>query len=236
MTLASPQISADERLDQLAGQLAEITGELRRQRQERERWQELAGDLAPVAGQAMAMATSQLEAGEYDLAAVARLVQALMRDAALFEALIGPLRAASALAAEIGPLAAPAADSLTARLQQLDERGYFAFARQGAGILDTIVTSFTEEDVQQLGDNVVLILQTVKQMTQPEIMGMLRRTAMTIAEAEADGQAKAPSALALLRQMRDPQIRRGLARALATLRALGAEPESAANPAAPGKR
>lgn len=236
MTLASPQISADERLDQLAGQLAEITGELRRQRQERERWQELAGDLAPVAGQAMAMATSQLEAGEYDLAAVARLVQALMRDAALFEALIGPLRSASALAAEIGPLAAPAADSLTARMQQLDERGYFAFARQGAGILDTIVTSFTEEDVQQLGDNVVLILQTVKQMTQPEIMGMLRRTAVTIAEAEADGQAKAPSALALLRQMRDPQIRRGLARALATLRALGAEPESAANPAAPGKR
>lgn len=236
MTVASTQIAMDERLDQLAAQLAEITSELRRQRQERERWRELADDLAPVAGQAMAMATSQLEAGEYDLAAVARLAQALARDAALLEALLGPLRAASALAAEIGPLAAPAADSLTARMQQLDERGYFAFARQGAGILDTIVTSFTEEDVKQLGDNVVLILQTIKQMTQPEIMGMLRRTAVTIAEAEADGQAKAPSTLALLRQMRDPQVRRGLARALATLRALGAEPESAANPAAPGKR
>ncbi len=236
MTVANTPISVDERLDLLAGQLGEITGELRRQRQDRERWQELADDLAPVAGQAMAMATSQLDAGEYDLAAVARLAQALARDAALLEALLGPLRAGSALAAEIGTLAAPAADSLTARLQQLDERGYFTFARQGAGILDTIVTSFTEEDVRQLGDNVVLILQTVKQMTQPEIMGMLRRTAVTIAEAEADGQAKAPSTLALLRQMRDPQVRRGLARALATLRALGAEPETAANPAAPGKR
>jgi uncharacterized protein YjgD (DUF1641 family) len=236
MIMVNSQISADERLDQLAGQLADITGELRWQRQERERWQELAGDLAPVAEQAMAMATSQLEAGEYDFAAVARLAQAVVRDAALLESLLGPLRAASALAAEVGPLAAPVADSLTARMQQLDERGYFAFARQGAGILDTIVTSFTEEDVKQLGDNVVLILQTVKQMTQPEVMGMLRRTAVTIAEAEADGQAKAPSTLALLRQMRDPQVRRGLARALDTLRALGAEPESAANPAAPGER
>ncbi len=236
MTVTSTQVPVDERLDRLAGQLQEVTEELRRQRQERERWQELADDLAPVAGQAMAMATSQLEAGEYDLAAVARLVQALIRDAALFEALLGPLRSAAALAGEIGPLAAPAADNLTARMQLLDERGYLAFARQGAGIVDTVVTSFTEEDVKQLGDNVVLILQTVKQMTQPEIMGMLHRTAVTIAEAEADGQAMAPSTLALLRQMRDPQVRRGLARALATLRALGAEPESVANPAAPGKR
>ncbi len=236
MTMAGTRASTDERLDQLAGQLAEITGELRRQRQERERWQELSGDLVPVAGEAMAMATSQLEAGEYDFAAAARLAQALVRDAALLEALLGPLRAASELAAEIGPLAAPAADSLTTRLRDLDERGYFAFARQSAGILDTIVTSFTQEDVRQLGDNVVLILQTVKQMTQPEVMGMVRRTAVTIAEAEADGQVKAPSALALLRQMRDPQVRRGLARALGTLRALGAGPEPAASPAATGKR
>jgi len=183
MTVTSTQVPVDERLDRLAGQLQEVTEELRRQRQERERWQELADDLAPVAGQAMAMATSQLEAGEYDLAAVARLVQALIRDAALFEALLGPLRSAAALAGEIGPLAAPAADNLTARMQLLDERGYLAFARQGAGIVDTVVTSFTEEDVKQLGDNVVLILQTVKQMTQPEIMGMLHRTAVTIAEA-----------------------------------------------------
>jgi uncharacterized protein YjgD (DUF1641 family) len=236
MTVATTQPSVDERLGQLAGQLAEITGELRRQREDRERWQELADDLAPVAGQAMAMATSHLDASEYDVAALARLGQAVVRDAALFEALLGPLRSAAALAAEAGPLAAPAAESLTARLQQLDERGYFGFARQSAAILDTIVTSFTEEDVKLLGDNIVLILRTVRQMTQPEVMGMLNRTALTMAEAEAQPPARAPSTLALLRQMRDPQVRRGLARALATLRALGAQPEPVANPATPEKR
>jgi len=180
MTQATTQLPVDERLDQLSAQLSEITGELRRQRQDRERWQELAADLAPVA--------------------------------------------------------APAADSVTARLQELNQRGYFGFARQSAGILDTIVTSFAEEDVKLLGDNIVLILQTVRQMTQPEVMGMLNRTALTIAEAEAQGPARAPSTLTLLRQMRDPLVRRGLARALATLRALGAGPEPVANPATPEKR
>ncbi|HEY5987567.1 MAG TPA: DUF1641 domain-containing protein [Streptosporangiaceae bacterium] len=180
MTRPITQLSVDERLDQLSAQLAEITGELRRQRQDRERWQELADDLAPVA--------------------------------------------------------APAADGVTALLEELNQRGYFGFARQSAGILDTIVSSFTEEDVKLLGDNIVLILRTLRQMTQPEVMGMLNRTALTIAEAEAQGPAPAPSTLALLRQMRDPLVRRGLGRALATLRALGAESESVANPATPEKR
>jgi uncharacterized protein YjgD (DUF1641 family) len=248
MTVTGTAVSVDERLDQMAGHLAEITGELRRQRQDRERWQDLADDLAPVTGQAMAMVTSRLDEADYDVAALARLAQTLVRDAALFEALLGSLRAASALAGEIGPLAAPAAERVTARLQELEERGYFSFARQSAGMLDTIVTSFTEEDVKLLGDNIVLILQTVRQMTQPEVMGMLNRTALTIAETEANGSGPPPSTFSLLRQMRDPLVRRGLARALATLRAVGAEPEPAANaasvahreavanPATPGKR
>ena len=33
-----------------------------------------------------------------------------------------------------------------------------------------MVTSFGEDDVAALGDNVVLILNTLKEMTQPEVM------------------------------------------------------------------
>ncbi len=229
MTIATTLPSVDERLDQLAAQLAEISGELRKQREERERWTELADDLAPLATQAMTMMSNRLEADPVEPADALSLAQAVVRDAAVLESWLGPLRVASALADELGPLATPAVSSLTTRLQQLDERGYFSFARQAAAIADTVVTSFTEEDVRQLGDNIVLILQTVKQMTQPEVMGMLRRTAVTIQEGEAAGPVHAPSTLALLRQMRDPLVRRGLARALATLRALGAEPEPGAN-------
>ena len=43
-------------------------------------------------------------------------------------------------------------------------------------ILDNMVTSFSEEDVNRLGDNIVLILNTVKDMTQPEIMSFVRNT------------------------------------------------------------
>ena len=56
----------------------------------------------------------------------------------------------------------------TDRLVTLDKKGYFTFAKSGCTSSTAFVTGFSEEDVDALGDNVVLILETVKEMTQPE--------------------------------------------------------------------
>jgi len=144
------------------------------------------------------------------------------------EALLAQLESLSALADDVVPLATPAMSTLTETLQELDDKGYFAFARGGAGIVDKVVTSFTEEDVEALGDNVVLILNTVKEMTQPEVMTLLQRTALTAQDVD-DEFAEAPSMFALLRQMRDPQTRRGLGRVMTMLRTVGADQSASDN-------
>ncbi len=216
--------SLEERLDQMSEQLAEVTTELRRQRASRERWQELLDDLAPLAEHAMSTTIDRLDVDSHDVEDLLKLVHALAHNAAVLEAWIGPLRSMSALADELAPLAAPAVSSLNERLQQLDDRGYFTFARRSVEVLDNVVTSFTEDDVRLLGDNIVLILQTVKQMTQPEVMGMLHRTALTMQSVDESGPP--PSMRGLLHQFRDPQVRRGLARALVALRSLGGEAAS----------
>ena len=222
---ADTSTTLEERLDSMAAQLAEVSGELRRQREGRERWQELLDDLAPLAEHTMSSIIGGLDVDSHDVSDLLKLVHTVMHNAAVLEAWVGPLRSMSALADELAPLATPAVASLNARLQQLDDRGYFTFARRSAEALDNVVTSFSDEDVRLLGDNIVLILQTVKQMTQPEVMGMLNRTALTMQNA--DGSGSPPSMRALLRQLRDPQVRRGLARALAALRSIGAETDSA---------
>ncbi len=226
MAAPTAPASLEERLDLLAGQLDEIRAELRDQREDRDRWRELADDFAPVAVEAMDLTIRHLDADRFDFAEVGSLARAVLRNAAVLESWIEPLRAMAALADELGPLAPPAVASLNARLQQLDERGYFSFAREATAIVDKVVTSFSEEDVRLLGENIVLILQTVKQMTQPEVMGLLGRTAVTIQEGESQDVAKAPSAISLIKQMHDPLARQGLARVLATLRAVGAAPST----------
>jgi uncharacterized protein YjgD (DUF1641 family) len=104
-------------------------------------------------------------------------------------------------------------------LTDLEQKGYFAFGRSSMHIVDNIVTSFSEDDVNRLGDNVVLILNTVKDMTQPEIMTFVRNT-LKVAEKEVEKPVNT-SYGALLSQMRDPVVRRGLALTLRVLRVIG---------------
>lgn len=155
----------------------------------------------------------------------------LLDDAHRREAELEPLRD---LAAEIGVLAGPVMASVTDRVAALEQRGHLAFARSSLGVLDRIVTAFDEEDVEALGDNVVLILETLRDLTQPEILQLLQRTASA-----AQGQARdrtderPPSTFALLRQLRDAEVRRGLARMIDLLRSVGSEGAVTPPPADP---
>jgi uncharacterized protein YjgD (DUF1641 family) len=135
------------------------------------------------------------------------------------------------LVAELNGLARPAMDFAVTKLGELDDKGYFAFAEQAVGVLDTVVTSFSPEDVTALGDNVVTILSTVREMTQPEVMTLVKRTAETAQDADEEFVTP-PSTFALIKQMRDPEVRRGLARVMAMLQTVGADAAATA-PTAP---
>ena len=128
--------------------------------------------------------------------------------------------------ADAAPLGPDALGLVTERLAEAERRGYFDVARAGAGVVDRVVTTFGEDDVEQLGDNIVAILETVKELTQPEMLDLLRhmldgvRRQQVALEAETD---EAPGLLALAGQLREPEVRRGIGRALATLRAVSEE-------------
>ncbi len=224
MTTLATERSADERLDLLTEQVALIAEEMRQQRLQRERWADLVSDSAPVVSGAFDMVSRELESlsGDVTIEDAVQLARSVARAVPTMEALLRQLESLSTLGGEIVPLATPAMASLTSALQGLDDKGYFTFAKGGADIVDKVVSSFTEDDIDALGDNVVLILNTVKEMTQPEVMTLLQRTALTAQDVD-DEFAEAPSTFALLRQMRDPQTRRGLGRVMTMLRTIGAE-------------
>ena len=92
-----------------------------------------------------------------------------------FEALMG-------ITDEVEMLGKQVFSTAVENLDQLERDGYFSFAREGWGILERIVNEFSEEDVKALGDNVVTILTTVRNMTQPEIMEMANNAIGAIQE------------------------------------------------------
>jgi uncharacterized protein YjgD (DUF1641 family) len=154
------------------------------------------------------------------LARIEARLDLLLADAERRDAELEPLRD---LAAEVGVLSVPAMASVTERVAAWDERGYLGFARSSARVVDRIVTSFDEDDVEALGDNVVLMLETLRDLTQPEILQLLRQTAGSVSHLDTPVEGPPPSAFALLKQLRDPEVRRGLARMMELLRSVGSD-------------
>lgn len=213
----------NSKIDALTTQVAYLTEQTRlaeRQRQERA---ELMQDLMPIANDAYGLITAQLEDVQQYVAPedLLRLVKQLLRNGPMLEKLLGQLESLADLVESVGPLSNDAFAQAVTTLQGMEQRGYFTFAKGGAQIADTIVTSFGEEDVKRLGDNVVLILNTVKDMTQPEIMGFVRNF---VANVELEVEKPVNTSLpALLGQMRDPNVRRGLVLTMRVLRVIGAQ-------------
>lgn len=217
------------RLDALSTQVAVMAEQVAAADAARARWAELAETLVPVSRGALDVATAELEdlSADVSIDDVTRFARTTVRAAPQLEALIGQLGSVSELGHELTSVSGAGVAKLTDVLAAAEGKGYFMFARKGAAIADRIVTSYTEEDVEALGDNVVTIVDTLKELTQPEVMGLLNRTARTIQDVE-ETPTSPPSTLALLRSMRDPQTRRGLGRVLAMLHTIGDQPH--ANP------
>jgi uncharacterized protein YjgD (DUF1641 family) len=221
----------EERLDHMALQLEVLTNEAMRQRAARERWSELTEVMTPIASQAMNTLSNELDDLDVSTDDIVGFAKTLATTLPTIERLLAQLATFSELVEVAAPMAKPIMASATDRLASLDERGYFDIGRSGLGVIDRVVTSFTDEDVEALGDNIVLILQTVREMTQPEVMQMLQRTFTTVQNEEHVEPTEPPGTLALLREMRQPEVRRGLSKALHMLRSLGEESPVAAGAA-----
>jgi uncharacterized protein YjgD (DUF1641 family) len=214
-------VELNQKIDLLTAQVAYLTEQAQIAECQRQERAELLRDLTPIAHDAFRLATEQLEeVQEYiDLNDLLRLAKRLMRNGRNLEAMLDQLESLMDLADTVGPLADDAFRKVVDTLAALEQKGYFTFARSGMTIVDNIVTSFDQEDVNRLSDNVVLILKTIKEMTQPEIMNFVRST-LLVAEEEVAKPVDSSFA-GLLRQMRDPAVRRGLALTMRVLHVVG---------------
>jgi uncharacterized protein YjgD (DUF1641 family) len=247
-TLVMDSSVAPERAPKDADQLAEISRKLdlltqsmlvlgqqvhylqeqaENNRRRQQEWDDLMADLGPVAKDMYAAAEEQLEEVQQfvQLEDMLTLVKRLARNTRNINTLLDALESGLDFVQDAAPLTKDMMTEATAVLSELERKGYFGFVRQGGYVLDQVVTSFSEEDVKQLGDNVVLILNTVKSLTQPEMMNLVNGLAAGFhtAEAEANAGQLDTSLFGLMRQLRNPEVRRGFAITLATLKKVSAQ-------------
>jgi uncharacterized protein YjgD (DUF1641 family) len=224
-------VELNAKIDALTAQLGVLTDYVEDQRRRQREWDDLKSDLTPIAMDAYQVAVEQFEELEpyVQLEDLIYLVKRVARNTRNVEMLLDQVESLSDLVHDASPIVNDAVLMAVEQMDAMERRGYFRLVKEGQVVLDNIVDAFGPEDVRQLGDNVVTILTTVKQMTQPEIMGMMQNLAGGLRKAEAQPSDASTSMWSLLKQFRDPQTRRGLAITLGMLRAVGAEPSPSGN-------
>jgi uncharacterized protein YjgD (DUF1641 family) len=210
-------VDLNQKVDALTAQVEFLAEEARQQKQRRLERDELIGDLTPIAGEAYRLTVQQLDEieGYVQLEDIIRVMKRLMRNTRNIEKMLDQMEAFSEFTSEVMPLTEGMFLTLMSRLDEMERKGYFTFMQGGMEIMDTVVSSFTEEDVTQLGENIVIILNTVKEMTQPEVMQLLSSTASVMREEDIPENV---SMFYLMRQFNDPAVRKGLAKTMNILK------------------
>ena len=216
-------LDLNRKLDLLTTQVEFLTEQAQRAARERQERAELMHDVMPIVNQAFEMTTEQLEeVQEYvDLGDLLRILKRLLRNGRHFETLLDQLESVMDLVQTVGPLTDQAFEKAVDVMQEAEHKGYFAFAKGSLHVADNVVTSFSADDARKLGDSVVPALNIVKELAQPEVIGVLGTIVSEVKSevAKPIGNVSLPG---LLGQMRDPQVRRGLALTLRILRVIGA--------------
>lgn len=112
-----------------------------------------------------------------------------------------------------------------AKMDEFDRKGYFEFIKESQNIVDKVVTSFSKEDVKALGDNVVTILNTIKNLTQPDMLHAINNALSVYKKLDIEVGNKV-SLFSILKEMNSPEVRKGLVFALRFLKSLAEQPQN----------
>ena len=204
-----------------------LTEMMEAQRKRQLELEELQRDMVPIVNSMIKLSIDELaEIGnDFQVEDLLFLFKRLLRDTNILIDMIDRLEAVHGLAQEVELMGKPMFNQVVEWLDKMERDGYFDFARGGWKIMERIVSEFDEEDIDALGDNVVTILSTVRNMTQPEILAIANNAVGAISEEPADIPQKV-STWMLLKEMSNPEVRRGLLRMLEIVKVLGEQPAS----------
>jgi len=195
----------NEKLDFITAHLAE-----------QQRWQreirELKDDLTLIGKDIFQAATEELDevAQHFDTTDLLYLGKKLLRNTRNLNKMLDQAESAADFFKDATPLGKQVFAQLMDTLAEFERKGYFDFAQETFKILDTIVTSFSVEDVRLLRKNIISILITVKGLTQPQMLNTVNNALGFFQKLDVDVEQKI-SYWQIFKEMKDPEMRRGIA-------------------------
>jgi uncharacterized protein YjgD (DUF1641 family) len=188
-----------------------VLEELNFQRNRREQVEDLMNDVSLIGKDLFETTVNRLdkagvEINGYDLE---RLVLKIARNVKTFNVLLDTIESGNDLFRDLSPVIKQIGLDLINTLHKLEEKGYFIFFRELLNILDKVITHFTVDDLKALADNIVTILETIKNLTQPDMLKAVNNAVAIYKNLDTES-IKEISMLKALRMMNSKDGRRAL--------------------------
>jgi uncharacterized protein YjgD (DUF1641 family) len=162
----------DNNLEILNKKLDIILEELDLQKRRRAQVDDLMKDVTIIGKDLFETTVSRLDRAGIEVNGddLEKLLLKIIRNISTFNILLDSFESANDLIKDLSPVIRQAGLDLIKKLHDLEEKGYFVFINELLNILDRVVTHFKAEDLRMLADNIVIILETVKNLTQPDML------------------------------------------------------------------
>jgi len=123
------------------------------------------------------------------------------------------------LSKDLGPIVKQTGFDVIDKFTELDKKGYFEFFSEALKIIDNIVQHYTIEDVRMLADNAVTILDTFKNLTQPDMLKAMDN-ALNIFKNLDTTNVPEYSIWKVMKELNTPEMKRGLGFVLTFMKSL----------------
>jgi len=215
-----------KQIDEMNKKLDIILEEIELQKRHRREMDDLKDDLTRVGKDLYLTAVDELEEVHDHISTgdMLYLGKKVLRNVNNIKKMIEQLESVTDFLHDASPLTREYILDFMKKMDEFDRKGYFEFMKESVKILDNIVTGFTVDDAKKLGDNIVLILNTVKNLTQPDMLHSINNAVAVYKKLDIEVE-KEVSVFRLLKELNDPELKRGIAFSIQFLKNIVKKPE-----------
>jgi len=129
------------------------------------------------------------------------------RNVGNFNSILDTMGSVMDFAKDVGPIANEVIIDTTKKLNEFEQKGYFEFLKEFGAVIDNIVTHYGVDDIRLLADNVVAILDSLKNLTQPEMLKSINSAVKVFSLMEMD-QIPEYSIFRVMREINRPEMKK----------------------------
>ena len=201
----------ENQLNNIQSKLDFITGQMAESQKRQREFQELKDDLTIIGKDIFNSMVEELDdvAPYFDTDDLIHLFKKLLRNTKNLNKILTQVEGAQDLYQDIQPLTKQFFEEILETLNEFDRKGYFDFGRELLQILDTVVTTIKTDDLKKIKQNTPMVLQIVKNLSDPQILTRMNQVLEFIKENEFTDQSNI-SFFSILKKMNNKDVKNGI--------------------------